>query len=192
MNLSELSKLMHNRRSIFPKVYTGERIPNDVILQILENANQAPSHKHTEPWRFHIIADEKKNELSKFFQKIYSENITGEHFKQRKHDKFEMKTNNSSHIIAICMQRDPKESIPEWEEIAAVACAVQNIYLSITAAGLGGYWSSPTVMIDHIAHFINLDAGEICLGFFYVGVPKEGMSLSVDKRPLKDKIKWYL
>lgn len=191
MILEELTKLIHDRRSIFPKVFTGERIPDEIIGQILENANQAPSHKHTEPWRFHIITNEKKDLLGEFFQKIYRENVVGENFKQKKHDKFIMKTGNSSHIIAIGMQRDPDESIPEWEEIAAVACAVQNIYLSLTAANLGGYWSSPKLMIDHIADFINLEDGEICLGFFYMGVPKEGMSLSVEKKALDSKVKWY-
>jgi len=191
MNFDEITKLIHDRRSIFPKVFTGERIADELILQILDNANQAPSHKHTEPWRFHIITNEKKNQLGKFFQKIYQENVTGENFKQRKHDKFIMKTELSSHILAICMQRDPNESIPEWEEIAAVACAVQNIYLSVTAAGLGGYWSSPKLMIDHISDFINLEDDEKCLGFFYLGVPKEGLKLDVTKESLKGKVKWY-
>lgn len=191
MTLDEATKLIHTRRSIFPKVFTGEIISDELILMILENANQAPSHKHTEPWRFHVIAMDKKDQLGEFFQRTYRENVLEEKFKQLKHDKFVMKTRNSSHIIAICMQRDPDESIPEWEEIAAVSCAVQNIYLSLTAAGLGGYWSSPKLMIDHVGEFINLEKGERCLGFFYIGVPKEGMVLSVQKKPLDSKVKWY-
>lgn len=34
--------------------------------------------------------------------------------------------------------------MPEWEEIAAVATSVQNIYLQSCAKKLGGYWSSMT------------------------------------------------
>ena len=38
--------------------------------------------------------------------------------------------------------------MPEWEETAAVACAVQNMHLAFTAEGLAGYWSSGGVMGD--------------------------------------------
>jgi len=191
MALDVLTKLIHRRRSIFPKVFTGERIADDVILQLLENANQAPSHKHTEPWRFHVFSDEQKNQLGTFFQNTYAKHVTGDAFKESKHSKFLKKANASSHIIAICMQRDEEESIPEWEEIAAVACAVQNIYLSLTAAGLGGYWSTPGLMMEHIGEFIEMNKGERCLGFFYCGVPKSDMILSVKKKPLASKTRWY-
>ncbi|MFX6331091.1 hypothetical protein ABTF76_22820, partial [Acinetobacter baumannii] len=48
----------------------------------------------------------------------------------------------ASHIISIGMKRNEAQCIPEIEEIEAVACAVQNIYLSVSAYGLGGYWTS--------------------------------------------------
>ena len=44
------------------------------------------------------------------------------------------------------MQRDPKESVPEWEEIASVAMAVQNMWLMAQELNLGGYWSSPLII----------------------------------------------
>jgi nitroreductase len=36
----------------------------------------------------------------------------------------------------------PSPQLPEWEEVSAVACAVQNMWLAGTAAGVHGYWSS--------------------------------------------------
>ena len=48
---------------------------------------------------------------------------------------------NASCLIAICLRRQPRN--PEWEEVAAVACAVQNLHLMATALpGVCGYWSS--------------------------------------------------
>lgn len=43
-------------------------------------------------------------------------------------------------MISIGMKRQPlpDKLNPEWEEEAAVACAVQNIYLMTSALGLGG------------------------------------------------------
>ena len=100
------------------------------------------------------------------------------------------KVEQSSHIIVIGMERDEKESVPEWEEIAAVSCAVQNIYLSLRAAGLGGYWSTPSLTIKHIGHFLELGERETCLGFFYIGVPQEQLPPQVTKKPLSDKVTW--
>ena len=48
----------------------------------------------------------------------------------------------SSHIIAVGVKRDPKKSVPEIEEIGAVFCAIQNMYLTATAYGVGAYLST--------------------------------------------------
>ena len=46
----------------------------------------------------------------------------------------------------IGMVRQAKEKrAAEWEEIAAVACAVHNMHLALTSIpGTGGFWSSHT------------------------------------------------
>lgn len=41
------------------------------------------------------------------------------------------------------MERQKVEKIREFEEIEAVACAVQNIHLTASARGLGAFWSTP-------------------------------------------------
>jgi nitroreductase len=47
-------------------------------------------------------------------------------------------------MIAICMARQPHPNklMPLWEELAACACAVQNMHLMATILGLAAYWSS--------------------------------------------------
>ena len=77
-------------------------------------------------------------------------------------------SNQSSVVIAICIQRDLNESVPEWEEIASVAMAVQNMWLYSSSIGIGGYWSSPK-LINYLSEHIELEKGERCLGFFYMG-----------------------
>lgn len=46
----------------------------------------------------------------------------------------------ATYMIAICMKRHaiPGKEMPEWEEVCAVACAVQNMWLSMTAHGAAG------------------------------------------------------
>ena len=191
VSLEEVSDLIHYRRSIFPATYTGELVADTVVHQILTNANQAPSHRHTEPWRFHVISGDARESLADFFQETYQRLMIGDQFKEIKFKKLRANPLKSSHIIILNMQRCPQESVPEWEEVAAVACAIQNIYLSVTAAGLGGYWSSPKLLIDQIHHYIDMVEGERCLGFFYIGVPIKEVDLGIIKKPLEEKAKWY-
>ena len=101
-----------------------------------------------------------------FLAKKY-ENTT-ENFSKFRHDKIKEKLTKSSVVIAICMQRDLKESLPEWEELASVSMAVQNMWLMASNLGIGSYWSSPSLM-NYLGEHISLLEGEKCLGFFYMG-----------------------
>ena len=96
----------------------------------------------------------------------------------------------ASHIIAIGMKRTTTKNIPEIEDIAAVACAVQNIYLSVAAYGLGGYWTTGGVTYMKKQNlFLALVKQDKLLGFFYIGhiaVP----SASAKRSPLEEKVKW--
>ena len=54
----------------------------------------------------------------------------------------------------------------------AVACAVQNLHLSATAAGLAGMWSTPPLVYSGCDQAGASSAGdERCLGFFFLGWP---------------------
>jgi nitroreductase len=91
-------------------------------------------------------------------------------------------------IIAICMQRDPKESVPEWEEVAATAMAVQNMWLCCTDLGIGAYWSSPS-LVAYVDEFFDLQPGERCLGFFYMGYYDQPLEEG-NRTPISDKTMW--
>ena len=86
------------------------------------------------------------------------------------------------------MQRDPDESLPEWEEIAATAMAVQNMWLCCTEMGIGCYWSSPA-LIKYMDDFFAMEEGESCLGFFYMGY-YDGEISEVSRKPIGDKVVW--
>jgi nitroreductase len=93
-------------------------------------------------------------------------------------------------VIAIGMKRTTTKNIPEVEDIAAVACAVQNMYLSLAAYGLGGYWTTGGVTYNEKAKsFFGLGDQDKLLGFFYIGhiaVP----SGTAKRRPLEEKVSW--
>ena len=180
--------LIRKRRSIFPETYIDQPIPESIIREVLENANWAPTHKLTEPWRFKVFRGAALQGLSDYLANWYKTNTPPESFSEVKYLKTQRKPLRSSCVIAVCMQRDPKESIPEWEEIAAVACAVQNMWLTCTANNVGCYWSSPKSMIE-ANQFLNLQAGERCLGLLYMGYHKLP-DLPGKRNPIEDKVEW--
>ena len=158
--------LIKKRRSVFPAQYNDKPISRAMIEQVLEVANWAPTHKRTEPWRFRVLQGEALGRLGKFLQNKYLR--TESEPKQFKAKKLLENPQKAGAIIAICMQRDPGERLPEWEEIAATAMAVQNMWLQCTEMGIGAYWSSPG-LIQYMDEFFDFSEGERCLGFFYMG-----------------------
>lgn len=185
-----LTQIIQERQSVYPLFFSGETIPEDTINWVLKNAIQAPSHRKVNPWRYYVIKDEKLNDLGAFFQEVYKSEMSEEKFSQRVYDGFPIKMTNTSHILLITMVEDPQKPLPQWENVAAVAASVQNIYLSVTASGYGGYWSSPKMMIENINKFLPLKAHETCLGFFYLGVPKDELPAIMPKGDLEDYVTW--
>jgi nitroreductase len=187
---AELNRLIRTRRSVYPKQYTGEQIPRAVIEQMLENANWAPTHAKTEPWRFFVFAGEKLKVFGEWNAEVYRRITAPEKFDQAKYDKFRANPLTASHVIAICMKRQPNARIPVIEDIEAVACAVQNMYLTVTAYGYGGFWSSAgATYTEEAKEYFGLGTEDQVLGFFYAGVPNGPVPDGV-RGPIQDKTVW--
>jgi nitroreductase len=89
------------------------------------------------------------------------------------------------------MKRQESEKIPEIEEIEAVACAIQNLHLSCTAYGLGGFWATPKLIYSQeMQHFLGLDEKDKCLGLFYIGYPSIDWPSNQHRRPLEYNCTW--
>lgn len=181
-------KLMEKRRSVFPNQYNQEEISKATLEKVLKVANWAPTHRKTEPWRFKVVRGEKKLKLGEFvIEEMKKTKPDLSSFKVKKTlQKFEA----SSAIVVICMQRDPKESVPEWEEVAATAMAVQNLWLACTAENIGSYWSSPKA-IEEFHHFFDFEKGERCLGLFYMGYFDGVLPQGERKSSMAEKTQWF-
>lgn len=167
------NEIIHNRRSVFPKDYTGEKVSDAVVGQILENARWAPTHKVTEPWRFIVFTGDGIKTLAKEQAAVYRRATEGNgSFKEENYQKLLTKPLLSSHIIVICMKRDKRKSVPEVEELGAVFCAIQNMYLTTVAYGVGGYLSTGGITyFEESKELFGLEAEDRVIGFFHIGVP---------------------
>ncbi|MCK5701236.1 MAG: nitroreductase [Cyclobacteriaceae bacterium] len=190
-NTNEISRLIRHRRSIYPPQYSAEIIKKEIIEEILENANWAPTHKLSEPWRFTVFSGEGLKKLGDFMSDLYKETTTKTGFFNQ--GKFEMLKNKpllASHVISIGMKRDEKERLPEIEEVEAVACAVQNMSLTAVAHGIGSYWGSGGITyFEEAKPFFGLGPMDKLLGFMFLGYPKSDWPEG-KRNPIGDKVIW--
>jgi nitroreductase len=189
-NTNEVNHLIRHRRSTFPKQFAeGARVDDAIVEQVLENATWAPSHGNIQPWKFIVYTGAGLEKLSTFQSEMYKE-LSGDNFKEATYESLKSNPLKASHVIAICLERDPNKKFPEVEEISAVACAVQNMYLTVAAYGVGGYWTTGGVTYrEQAKEFFGLGAEDRLMGFFYIGeiaVP----SPDKNRKPSVEKITW--
>ena len=188
INPDEVNELMRSRRSVFPKDYIGEKVDDAIVQQMLENANWAPTHKLTEPWRFVVFTGEGLKKLADFQSECYKQVTQAKgSFDEKKYEGLKSKPMESSHIIAVGMKRDEKKSVPEWEEMGAVFCAIENMYLTATAYGIGCYLSTGGITnFKEEKSFFDLGEEDKLMGFMHVGVPKEPTA-NGKRKPIEDR-----
>lgn len=186
-----VNNLIRNRRSVFQQQYSGERVDDVIVAQMLENARWAPTHKLTEPWQFIVFTGDGLRKLGEQQAAIYKR-VTEANgsYKEERYQNLLTKTVLSSHIIAVGMKRDEKKSVPELEEIGAVFCAIQNMYLTAAAYGIGCYLSSGGVTyFEEAKELFGLDKDDKLLGFMHIGIPKAQVPDS-KRKPVEDKAVW--
>lgn len=189
-NLSEITELIKDRRTIYPEFFSDRKVHKEQIELLINNAIWAPTHGMTQPWRFKVFMDEGKTRLGEFLRDLYIEKTPADEVNEVKLGRMTNRPAKASAVIAICMERQESEKIPEIEEIAAVACAVQNMHLTCTAYGLGGFWSSPKLAYtDEMKAFLDIGEKDRCLGLFYVGYPGEEWPKG-QRKPIEYVTEW--
>lgn len=185
-----INRLIKARRSVFTKQFVpGAKVDDTIVRQMLENATWAPNHGQQEPWRFVVFTGKGLQKLATFQSELYKEHA-GAQFVEKKYLKLQSQPMEASHVIAICMKRTTAKAIHEIEDVEAVACAVQNMYLTATAYGVGCYWSTGGITYNEYAKsFFGLQEHDRLLGFFFIG-QIASPSPEQSRQPIAEKMDW--
>lgn len=189
----EIDEIINSRKSYYPAQFSGEAVDDRIIHRLLENANWAPTHLHTEPWRFKIYTSGGLKRLMHFMADTYKQVTPPDQFSLARMEKYHQRALQVSHLIVIVMKRHDRPGLPETEEISAVSCAVQNMWLTLaTIDSVGGSWlTGDLVYSDEVHHFLELEEDERCLGFFHIGKVKENSPVPVGRRQdINEKVEW--
>lgn len=168
-NASILNEIITSRKSIFPKDYSAEPIEEAVLEEIVRSADYAPNHKRMRPWRLRVFRGKEKAQLGKELARLYKKNASAEDYSESKEKAIVQRVEQSDAIVTISIRFSGE--VAQWEEIAATAMAVQNMYLSCTANGVGCYWGTPGFM-HQLKDFLRLEDDQECYGLFFMGKVK--------------------
>ena len=190
----KISKIIRTRRSVYADEFVKRNIPDELLNEILTNATYAPTHKMTEPWRFIVFKDNYLEQLGSFlaeyYKDFYFEKFSPEEAIE-KYNSLKKYPLNSACVIGVVMVHNRKINLPEWEEVAAVSSAVQNMALTCTAHNIGSYWSTSAGAVDYLKQF-GLAENEQSLGLIYVGYYPEDIEPSRKKRtPISNKVTYF-
>lgn len=190
------------RRSILPRSYIARSVPRATMQRMLEAAMWAPYHGSVPPWRFVVLARQAMVEMQRRTLAFYDQNwrevgwANGKRGSEAEYLKWRRMTEEEidgrwgpvSFMVAIVMRRQAgSKRMPEWEEAAATACAVQNMHIQACAqAGLACYWSSwheAARDSEEMREFLGMGAEDKCLGFFMVAACEPSLKDSRTRRP---------
>jgi nitroreductase len=165
-----ISKIIHSRRSTKPVKMNGKKIPDQLMKQILELANWAPTHGRTEPWRFIVYSKEKLTQFCLDHAELYKKFTPPENFQQATYDKQLHNGDLASHGVIAIMKSGDNPKIPALEEIAATAASIENILLGAAASGLAAFWSTGGMIHKQpMKDFLKLRDQDVIMGLIYFG-----------------------
>lgn len=190
-NISDIKNVIEDRRMIRPEFFSSRKVHKEIIMELLDAAKWAPTHRYTQPWSFNVFMGEGRKKLADFQSSLYKEVTPAEKFKEEKFEKLQNRPLNVSAVIGIGMRRDEAERDPEEEEIASVAIAVHNMCLVATAHGIGTFWTSGGVTYrPETLGFLGLSEKDKCLGFLYLGYPEGEWPRKTRRKPQEYFTNW--
>lgn len=186
-----VARTIRERRSVGWAKMNGQKIPDEVVKDLLTLAHWAPTHGRTEPWHFYVYSGDALKQFGKEHADLYWKFTPEDKRQEATYQKLEHNVDKASHLIVAAMKRGENPKIPVLEEIAAASAAIQNMLLGAQALGIASFWSSGG-MTHHPALRAHLGLGEndVVLGLVFLGYTDEPAKEGTRNSPASEKAKW--
>lgn len=137
------------------------------VERIIKAGTKAPDHGRLRPWRFIVLEGEARKRLGAAMADMLRAKTPDA--SQAQLDAEAAKPLRAPIIIAVGAAIT-KGKIPEIEQVAAVAAAIQNMFLAAHALGYGAMWKTGAAAYDrNIKELLGLAAEDHIVGFLYLG-----------------------
>ncbi|GAO42228.1 nitroreductase family protein [Flavihumibacter petaseus] len=186
-----VSEVIRERRSTKPASLNGKPISDEEFRAVIEMADWAPTHGHTEPWLFLIHSGDKGRAFCQAHADTWKEITPAERFTTATYDKLKHMGDLASHVVVAVMKRGDNPKIPLIEEISAAAAATQNVLLAATAHGISSFWSTGGLAHNPaLKTLLQLGEHDIVLGILYFGYSDAEPANGKRLKPLSEKFVW--
>ena len=174
-----LAAVVGGRRDI--RRFRPDPVPDELLRQVLEAAHSAPSVGHSQPWRFLVVRSQTTRDraahLADRARLEQASELTSERAARLLDLKLEGLREAPVGVVVTCDRRTPaagvlgRATFPD-ADLWSCACAVQNLWLTARALGLGVGW---VTLFDQaeLADLLHLPDGVVTLGWLCVGWPDE-------------------
>lgn len=167
-----MSKVISAIQSRVSQPRVGPPAPNrQQVETLLTCAVRAPDHGRMKPWRFVVMTGQALNRLGAAFEQagLASDPAADEAKRARWR---EMPLRAPMIIVTIARIR-PNPKVPDWEQVAAVAAATQNIQLAAVELGFGVMWrTGDMAAAPAVRDYFGLGPADQIVGFLYIGTPE--------------------
>ncbi len=165
-NLRIVADRIRSRRTT--KLFLKQKVSRQLIRDAVEVARWAPNHHLTEPWHFYLLGPEKIAGCVELIRKIVSET---------KNDEIAgFKAQSAAAVpgwlLVTCRKSD--DDLRQREDYASCCCAIQNLTLYLSEAGVACKWTTGLVTRDRrLFELLAIDpANEFVVGLIWYGYPK--------------------
>ena len=183
----ELDKAISSRKTI--RKFQNKSVPDNYLYEIIQSAMLAPSAKNRQPWRFYILDDNQKNDITNMMYEWASENK--DIHTSIKGSANQMKTANKAIIIYTPNYHSKnKKTYYKKPDYLSLGAAIENMNLKCFDLGLGCTWLCDTLYIENeINNYLKIDDLEQ-VSTLIIGYPEEVPERSerfpIDKLLLND------
>ena len=165
-NLRILAERIRSRRTT--NMFLKQAVSKQLVLDAIELARWAPNHHLTEPWHFYVFGDQMKAASVELTRVIVTEKKNaeiGDH-------KAKIAAAVPGWLLVTCTRNE--NEITEREDYASCCCAIQNLMLYLSEAGVASKWSTGPVTRDQrLFDLLGIDSDrEFAVGMIWYGYPK--------------------
>lgn len=165
-NLRLLAERMRARRTT--NQFLRQKVSRKLILEAIELARWAPNHHLTEPWHFYLLGEDFIAACARLIGEIVTEKKSAElgAFKA------ESAAVIPGWLLVTC--RKSEDRLRQQEDYASCCCAIQNLTLYLSEAGVASKWTTGLVTRDQrLFDLLGIDSeAEFVVGLIWYGVPR--------------------
>lgn len=158
----DLFKALKTRRSV--RAFTGARISEDHIREIIECGTYAPSALNAQPWHFIVVDDRKLfPDLMRIHPYISS-------------------LANASHAIVLCADKNLEHAPGNW--VLDCSACMENMLLAAHGLGYGAVWAGIYPARDRMERFreyFDYPESVEAHGIMVVGIPQNPLPVVTDR-----------